>query len=113
MKYIKNGDYYIPALTVAQERYHIGRFGRAYRRFLIEHKPFIYSRMLMSGTLLKHINEIDKLAQSTYENIMAKLAKDAPPMANQMEWVQFMNTARHIAEEIVYREIVYEEADSR
>ena len=109
MKYIKNGDYYFPALTAPKEHYSIGRFGRAYRRYLKEHKPLMYSRMLMAGTLLKHINEIDKLAQSTYDSIMAKLAKDAPPMANQIEWVQFMNTARHTAEEIVYREIVYED----
>ena len=37
INYVKCGDYYIPALTVPEKRYNIGKYGMLRRTFLQEH----------------------------------------------------------------------------
>lgn len=107
--YIKHGDYYLPDLEIPQERYEIGRFGRAYINHIKHNRKALYSQLMITGNLLKYADQIDKSAQQMYENIIEKMSKDAPPKENQMEWVGYMNNIRHTAEEIVLKEFIYEE----
>ena len=74
-----------------------------------ENRRVVYSQLMIKGTLLKHVSQIDKHARQFYDNLMKDFAKDAPPMENQMEWVGYMNNARHSAEEIVMKEFIFEE----
>lgn len=107
--YIKHGDICLPALKPPEGTYEIGRFGRMYLDHIKKNRRVVYSQLMIKGTLLKHVSQIDKHARKFYDNLMKDFAKDAPPMENQMEWVGYMNNARHSAEEIVMKEFIFEE----
>ena len=113
IEYVRQGDYYIPNLTVPNEtEYQIGKYGSLRRTFLKEHHNWLYSTMLMQGTLLKHLAEIDETCHSCLKDMMSKMAKqegvtEQLKAADQMAWVQKMNSIKHRAEEFVLSEYVY------
>ena len=50
--YELQGDYYIPCLILAEEETQpIGLWGQRHKQYLNEHKQFIYTTMLIEGTL--------------------------------------------------------------
>ena len=104
IEYVRQGDYYIPNLALPEEtEYQIGKYGRLRRTFLKEHHNWLYSTMLMQGTLLKHLAEIDKTCNSTLKDMMSKMAKqegvtEQLKATDQMAWVQKMNSIKHRAE---------------
>ena len=60
LTYTKVGDYYLPDLALDDDtKYEIGIYGRMRQRFLEEHHPGVYNRMLLFGELWKHLAEID------------------------------------------------------
>ena len=68
----------------------------------------------MEGTLFKHLSEIDQACNERMETIVSAMAKqegvtEALKTADQMEWVRRMNNIRNRAEEIILREMIYEE----
>ena len=113
IEYVRQGDYYIPNLTVPDEtEYQIGKYGSLRRTFLKEHHNWLYSTMLMQGTLLKHLAEIDEICHSTLKDMMPKMAEqervtEQLKATDQMAWVQKMNSIKHRAEEIILSEYVY------
>ena len=113
IEYVRQGDYYIPNLEVPKEsEYQIGKYGRLRRSFLKEHRNWLYSTMLMQGTLLKHLAEIDEACHSTLKDMMSKMAEcegvtEQLKADNQMLWVQKINNIRNRAEEFIMREYVY------
>ncbi len=113
IEYVRQGDYYIPNLTVPNEtEYQIGKYGSLRRTFLKEHHNWLYSTMLMQGTLLKHLAEIDETCHSTLKDMMSKMAKqegvtEQLKATDQMAWVQKMNSIKHRAEEFILSEYVY------
>ena len=111
--YIKYGDIYLPALEAPKEHYDLCRFGHAYLRHLKQNRRSLYSQMMITGKLLKHVAHVDKLARQMYDDIIRDRIGDAPPRENQMEWVGFMNNLRNSAEEIVYREFLFEDEKIR
>ena len=43
IEYVRNGDYYIPNLTVPDDKvYNIGKYGRLHSIFIKENRPCIY-----------------------------------------------------------------------
>lgn len=55
------GDYLIPDLKLSDTtEYHIGKYGRMRQRFLKENHGGVYSYMILSETLWKHLAEIDE-----------------------------------------------------
>lgn len=113
IEYVRQGDYYIPNLTVPDEtEYQIGKYGSLRRTFLKEHHNWMYSTMLMQGTLLKHLAEIDETCHSTLKDMMSKMAEqegvtEQLKTTDQMAWVQKMNSIKHRAEEFIFSEYVY------
>lgn len=113
IEYVRQGDYCIPNLTVPDEtEYQIGKYGSLRRTFLKEHHNWLYSTMLMQGTLLKHLAEIDETCHSTLKDMMSKMAKqegvtEQLKATDQMAWVQKINNIRNRAEEFIMREYVY------
>lgn len=58
--YHQEGDYLIPNLTLPDEpEYQIGKYGRMRRSYLKAHRPVLYANFLTSGTLHRHLAEID------------------------------------------------------
>ena len=113
IEYVRQGDYYIPNLTVPDEtEYQIGKYGSLRRTFLKEHHNWLYSTMLMQGILLKHLAEIDETCHSTIKDMMSKMAEqegvtEQLKATDQMAWVQKMNSIKHRAEEFIFSEYVY------
>ena len=59
--YRQVGDYLIPNLSLPDEpEYQIGKYGRMRRSYLKEHRPILYTNLLTSGTLHRHLAEIDQ-----------------------------------------------------
>lgn len=106
--YIKYGRGYLPA-AAPKESYDICRFGHAYLSYLKQNKRVLYSRLLITGRLLKHVARVDKLARQMYDDIIRDRIGDAPPRENQMKWEKFINSLRNNAEKIVYTEIIFKD----
>ena len=111
--YTQIGDVLIPDLTVEETKL-IGRWGRMRSRYLKEHRPAVYSAMLLNGELYGHLAEIDQACEDRLDCIVRQMAKregvtETLKAADQMEWVRRMNSIRNRAEEIVVHELIYTE----
>ena len=112
--YRQEGDYLIPNLVLKDTGdYQIGKYGRMRRSYLKEHRPILYTNLLTSGTLHRHLAEIDQACNERMEIIVSAMAKqedvtETLKASAQMEWVRHMNSIRSLAEEIVLTELVYE-----
>lgn len=111
--YSQCGDYLIPnILFPGEEQQSIGKYGRMRKRYLKDHRPVLYSNLLLSGKLYEHLAEIDRACEDrldliirqmkTQENVTEKLKAD-----DQMAWVAAMNSIQNRAEEIILSELVY------
>ena len=113
--YRKEGDYLIPDLCIENNKnndYHVGKYGRLRLSYLKEHKRVLYTELLLTGKLSKHLALIDKDAKKKVSDIVNKLAKaegvnEELKQTNQMEWVQSMNNIKNRAEETVLNELIY------
>ena len=111
--YHRNGDYLLPDLTLDdQPAAPLTKYGRMRMRFLQEHKPGLYSHLILSGKLYQHLAETQEAAQTRMGRIVAEMAKSARvdeklKARDQMAWVGAMNAIRQQAEEIVLEEMVY------
>ena len=67
--YRQEGDYLIPNLALPDEpEYQIGKYGRMRRSYLKEHRPVLYASLLTSGTLHRHLAEIDQACNERIGN---------------------------------------------
>ena len=107
------GDYLIPDLKLSDTtEYQIGKYGRMRKRFLEENHRGIYSYMILSETLWKHLAEIDEECNEMMDRIVRQMAKKEG-VTEQLKsddwlcWLQKMNSIRSRAEEIVLHDLVY------
>ena len=112
LTYTKNGEYWIPDLTAAEQPMELSKYGRMREWFLKEHRTITYNNLFLSGKLTAHLTEIDQAAVNRMEEIMPELAKragatEALKATNPMRWVGLMNTCKAQAEEIVMNELIY------
>lgn len=106
--YTKAGDYYLPNLGAPNVNYKIGRYGRARRQYLKEHKKGEYTALMISGKLHKHLHDVDIKAQKIMDCFIKDAEKTAPDKAtHQMEWVGHMNNAKACAEEVINQKLIY------
>ena len=111
--YRQVGDYLIPNLSLPEEPdYQIGKYGRMRRSYLKEYHPVLYANYLTSGTLHRHLAEIDQACNERMETVVSAMAQqegvtEAMKAVDQMEWVRRVNSIRNRAEEIVLTELVY------
>ena len=113
LDYVLVGDYYFPALILAEDSRPVGRWGRMYKRYLKEHHPARYQVLLLSGRLNSYLANIDAQAEEQLELIIQQMAEregvdEELKAVNQMEWVRRMNNIRNCAEKIILTEFVYE-----
>ena len=111
--YRQVGYYFIPNITLPDDgEYQIGKYGRMRRSYLKEHRPVLYASLLTSGTLHRHLAEIDQACNERMEIIVSAMVKqegvtEALKATNQMEWVRYMNSIRNRAEEIIKTELIF------
>ena len=113
IQYHKSGGYYLPNLVLEDtEVQSIGKYGRMRKRYLKEHRPVLYTNLLLSGELFQHLAEIEGSCMQRMDLLTSQMAKqedvsETLKAADQMEWVRRMNSIRNRAEEIVLNELVY------
>ena len=113
--YRQEGEYFVPNLALPDTgTYRLGKYGRMRRRYLKEHRPALYNSLLLSGTLHRHLAEIDRTCHERMERICTAMAaqegvNEALKASDQLEWVCRMNGIHNRAEEIVMAELVYTE----
>ncbi len=110
LTYHWEGDYLIPDL-VAPESPHIGIWGERRWRYLRTVKRPIYTSMLFSGTLKAHLEEIDRTAYDMFDWLVTQMAEregvtESQKAADQMLWVQRMNSIHYRAKEIVRKNLI-------
>ena len=113
LTYSKNGDYQIPNLKLSsQHTPPLGKYGRMRKTYLKEHRPVLYSQMLLSETLYPHLTEIEQTANSRMEQMMPRLMQvagvtESLKASDQMKWVGLMNNCKAQAEELILAELIH------
>ena len=113
ISYEKCGDYLIPNLIPDPEpEGELRKFGLMRKSYLESHKRGIYSGLLLSGELKKHLIIIQNQAEERFDLLVEQMAEreevtEQLKEQDQMLWVQRMNSIRARAEEIVREEIIY------
>ena len=111
--YTQVGDYLLPDLIIDEaEQQPVGKYGNMRKRYLKEHRPILFSNLLLSGKLDQHLAEIDHACVEGIALLTRQMADqegvtEALKATDQMEWVRRMNNIQNRAEEIVLNELVY------
>ena len=107
----KDGMYY-PNLTIDDnDQRPIGKWGRMHRAYLEEVHPGLYERMILNGSLHRHLADANERAEAMME-LLTKQMKDREGITERLKaelpmvWVGRMNSIRARAEEIVMEEVI-------
>lgn len=109
------GDYYIPVLTLSSEEQRpIGKWGRMHREYLREHRPILFNDLILSGQFWTYLADLNEQAQERLALIIEQMQQvegvtEDLKAADQMAWVEAMNSIRSRAEEIILRGMIYGE----
>ena len=113
--YELQGDYYIPCLMLNEpDTAPIGMWGRKHQQYLKEHRPVLYSDLVLSGKLHSYLADIDTQARNKLHLLVTQLAEkeginEQQKSQDQIAWVGAMNSICNRAEKIIIREMIYEE----
>ena len=94
------------------EKLPLGKYGLLRQHYLEENRPGLYTRLMLSGKLMEHLQEIEQTAQNRLESLMSQLQKQAGiteelKARDQMAWVQRMNALQAQVEEMILSELIY------
>ena len=113
LTYKQSGDYLLPDLGLTEEEQKpLGKYGRMRLSYLEEHRPGLHTRLLLNGTLMTHLQEIEQTAQQRLDTLMPQLMKqsgvtEALKVTDQLAWVAQMNSLQHQVEETILSELIY------
>ena len=113
LEYVRNGDYYIPNLTVPDNKvYNIGKYGRMHAKFIKEAKPCFYTAKMLDGTWLDYLEEVDNSAKEMLDRLIREIVAkrgitEALKAGDRFVWISAMEQIKHMSEEFVLKEIVY------
>jgi hypothetical protein len=111
--YELHGDYYLPCLVIPEEEVHtIGIWGRRHQQYLTEHRPIIYSDLVLSGKLYSYLADIDTQARNKLDLLVTQMAEkeginEHLKERNPLAWVRAMNSIRNRAEEIINNNLIF------
>ena len=110
--YTLHGDYYFPDFSATDSHTAIGHYGRMCKAYLEEHRPGLYTRLVLSSKLYEHLAETDQVCRDRMERMIALMAgaegiNEKLKASDQLGWISRMNSIRHRVEEIVLDELVF------
>ena len=111
--YEKQGDYYLPCLTLPEEESKpVGIWGQRHLRYIKQHKRIFYANLLTSCKLNSYLADIDEQAEEMFSRLVKQMAEcegvtEQLKTIDQMAWVGAMNNIRSRAEEVVYTNLIY------
>lgn len=114
LNYIRYGDYYIPDIHLPEETRPIGRWGRLHRDYIKEHNPIRFNDLCLSDELWTYLADLNEQAQNRLELIIEQMravegVTEYMKQHDQMAWGGAMSSICNRVEEIVLREMIYEE----
>lgn len=107
----EDGMYY-PNLTMGEAEHRpIGKWGRMHMAYLEQAHPGLYERLILNGTLDKHLADANERAEAMLDRLIKQMAEqeevtESLKASDQMEWVRRMNSIRNRTEEIVREEVI-------
>ena len=109
--YVRMGDYLYPALVYTISDRPIGIWGIRRKDYLKEHRPGLYTELLLTGTLNDHLAEINEQAEAMLDRLIDQMAKtqgitEQLKEENQLLWASRMNIVREDASEIVKNDLI-------
>ena len=109
--YTQSGDYLLPDVE-APESPRIGIWGERRCKYLQTSQKALYTAMLLGDTLNAYLAEVDESATEMFNRLVEQLKShdcitEELKAANQLEWVQRLNTICHEATEVVMKELIY------
>lgn len=111
--YTRQGDYYLPNLTLPEQpQVELGMYAQLRRRFLENQHKILYFNLLTKCKLIEHLADIEQQAFDMEDRIIRQMAErqgvtETLKAQDQMEWVRRMNNIRNAAREIVCNELIY------
>ena len=103
--YTKQGDYLLPNLTLKENKKgNINKYGRMRLAYLKEYKKALYTSLLMKEELTNHLISVSKSSEDLLNTLMESYKK-----SNHIEWAKLMNNYKNTAEEIILKELIYNE----
>ena len=111
LDYTLVGDYYLPDIEIEASQ-PLGKYGRARMKVLKEHRPGLYSRLLLSGKLYDDLREVDVEAQHLLDEMIPQMTAEAGvnedlKAADPIRWVGMMNTIKAQVEEIIWNDLIF------
>ncbi len=113
LDYVKVGDYYLPDLTAEPHPDRsLGKYGLMRLRYLKEHRPIVWAKLVMDGELYFHLLEVEDATNNLLDSMMPGMAKEAGATEelkarDPMRWVGLMNCCKAQVEEIIFAELIY------
>ena len=85
-----------------------------HRDYIKEHNPIRFNDLCLSGELWTYLADLNAQTQNRLERIIEQMkaaegVTEGMKASDQMAWVGAMNSIRNRAEEIILREMIYEE----
>ena len=72
--YAEKEGYLYPSIAIPEEDMQpIGKYGRMRKRYLKEHRPVLYSQLIVSGKLFSHLREIDSACNDRMELLISQM----------------------------------------
>ena len=114
--YIKQGNYLLPDLTLKEtKKGNINKYGRMRLAYLKEYKKALYTSLLMKEELTNHLVSVSKSSKDLLNTLMESYKKSDERLSeknkkiNHIEWAKLMNNYKNTAEEIILKELIYNE----
>ena len=107
-----DGMFYPNLILEPREHCPIGRWGRMHRAYLEAEHPGLYERLILNGTLDRHLADAEEHARTMVELLISQMAQqegitERLKAADQMEWVCRMNSIRSRVEEIILEKVIH------
>ena len=113
LTYTLCGDCYLPDLNLSDaDKTPLGHYGRMRLNYLREHRPGLYTRLILSGKLYEHLAEIDQTSRWRMEQYISRMTQaegvdEKLKTKDQITWIGRMNSIRQRAEEMILQELIY------
>ena len=113
LTYHWEGDVLIPDLELEDgSNYQIGKYGRMRQRYLFENHHDMYTHLVLTEKLWKHLEEVDMECNDMMDMLTVRMAEresvtEHLKSVDQLGWVRKMNNIRSRAEEVVLHDLIY------
>ena len=89
----------------------IGKWGRMHMKYLEAEHPGLYERLILNGTLHRHLADVNERATAMLERLIAQMAAqegatERLKAEQPIEWVGRMNSIRSRAEEVILHDVI-------